>query len=644
MKTKLGNFGFAVLLVVGATVSYGQNWQQNDLIFNPSGIPSLRFSQPRLSDLDADDDYDLILGSIDDAPMYFQNSGSVDTPAFQTGPAIFAPVNPLDAEVGVCIDLDADGDPDFICGGYTGLHLYDNTGDAAAPEFQKIEGFFAGLAVGTIPVPALADLDGDEDFDLLVGLSEGGQLKFYPNSGTPETAEYLEAHAETWYDVGLYAYPWFFDLDDDSDYDLIVGRDVPGFYFYRNIGDANAWQWQADHSVFVGLAETTYWNSPCLVDLTGDGLPDLVYGTDSGPLQYYVNTGIPTVPVWTADTSLFGGVLDVGGASSPFLFDFDYDGDLDLASGSQLGDIKYFENVGTSFAPAWQADHTLFESIDHSIYSAIALGDVDADSLPDAIAGDLSGNLFFHHNTGTGFDYDGSVFQGVNVGGWSVPRLVDMDGDSDLDIVVGNEDGGLFYFENAGDVASPDWTEVSGFFGGIDVGSNCVPTLGDFDHDDDMDLMTGNLFHEVQFFANSDGIWIEDVTVVNGITAGQNAAPALADLDGDGDLDLTIGNYSGTFNYFENINPTTDVSDQEVPVRGSYIAAVYPNPFNPQTTITFALGHAQPAKIGVCTAPILITANSVISSSPRFRAKTATRSSTGDQETSRLPSNTSVTR
>ena len=312
-----------------------------------------------------------------------------------------------------------------------------------------------------------------------------------------------------------------------------------------------------------------------------------------------MNTGNPTVPVWTADTSLFGGVLDVGGASSPFFFDFDYDGDLDLASGSQLGDIKYFENVGTSFAPAWQANHTLFESIDHSIYSAIALGDVDADSLPDAIAGDLSGNLFFHHNTGTGFDYDGSVFQGVNLGGWSVPRLVDMDGDSDLDIVVGNEDGGLFYFENAGDVASPDWTEVSGFFSGIDVGSNCVPTLGDYDHDDDMDLMTGNLFHEVQFFANSDGIWIEDVTVVNGITAGQNAAPALADLDGDGDLDLTIGNYSGTFNYFENINPTTYVSDQEVPVRGSYIAAVYPNPFNPQTTITFALGHAQPAVGGV---------------------------------------------
>jgi len=599
MKTKLGIIGFALLLIVDATLSYGQNWQQNDLIFNPSGIPSLRFSQPRFADLDADNDYDMILGSIDAAPSYFQNSGSVNDPAFQAGADIFAPVDPLDAEVGVCVDLDADGDPDFICGGYTGLHLYANTGNAAEPEFQRIDGFFAGLVVGTNPVPAFADLDGDEDFDLLVGLSEVGELKFYPNNGTPETAEYLETHAETWYDVGLYAYPWFSDLDDDADYDLLVGRDIPGFHFYRNIGDTNTWQWQADHSVFGGLAETTFWNSPCLVDLTGDGLQDLVYGTDSGPLQFYANTGSTSVPVWTADPSLFGGVLDVGGASSPFFFDFDYDGDLDLASGSQLGDIKYFENVGSSFASAWQANHALFTSIDHSIYSAITLGDVDADSLPDAIAGDLSGNLFFHHNTGTGFDYDSSVFLGVNLGGWSVPRLVDMDGDSDLDIVAGNEDGELFYFENIGRVDSPDWVEVDDFFGGIDVGTNCVPTLGDFDNDDDMDLITGNLFHEIRFFENMGGIWVEDPTVVDGITAGQNAAPTLADLDGDGDLDLTIGNYSGTFNYFENINPATHVSPQEVPPRGSHIMSVYPNPFNPQVTVEFRLQVSGPVILAI---------------------------------------------
>ena len=44
--------------------------------------------------------------------------------------------------------------------------------------------------------------------------------------------------------------------------------------------------------------------------------------------------------------------VDVGGASTPFLFDFDDDGDLDLVSGSQMGDIKYYQNVGSASAPA----------------------------------------------------------------------------------------------------------------------------------------------------------------------------------------------------------------------------------------------------------------------------------------------------
>jgi len=589
MRTISALAKFILLVMMISSLSQAQDWQRNDQIFNPSGIPSLPFSQPRFADLDGDGDFDLILGSIAGAPLYFQNVGTVNEPVFQTGAPIFAPVDPLDAEVGVCADLDDDDDLDFICGGYTGLQLYENTGSAAAPEFQKITDFFVGLDVGSIPVPALSDLDGDGDYDLLVGLSEDGHLKYYPNSGTPAAAEFVEALADSWFDVGLYAYPWFGDLDGDFDFDLLVGRDLSGFYFYRNIGDATSWLWQADHAVFAGLAGTTYWNSPCLVDLSGDGLLDLVYGTDSGPLEYFVNTGSASTPVWTIDPSLFGGVLDVGAASSPVFFDFDADNDLDLVSGSQLGDIKYYENVGSSIAPAWQADHALFASIDHSIYSAITLGDVDADDLPDAIAGDLSGNLFFHRNTGFGFAYDSSVFLGVDLGNWSVPRLVDMDADLDLDIVAGNETGLLIYFENQGQLDAPEWVEITGFFGGIDVGSNCVPTLGDFDQDGDPDLIAGSLFSEVRYFANVAGAWIEDLTVLDGVTVGQNAAPALADLDDDGDLDLTVGNYAGTFDYFENTNPPTYLPEQQETPGAGFSLSVYPNPFNPVTTIFYCV-------------------------------------------------------
>lgn len=564
-----------------ASDTYAQPWQQNDLIFNPCGIPSLPFSQPRFADLDADGDWDLILGSIDEPPLYFVNDGSTSDPSFQGGPDVFALVSSLDAEMGVCADLDADGDLDLVTGGYTGLHFFENVGDSTQPEFDEIEGFFGGLSVGSYPVPTLADLDADGDDDLLVGLSESGQLKFYPNGGTPDSAIFLETQSQIWFDVGLYAYPWFADLDNDADFDLLVGRDETGFYYYRNDGDSTSWLWQTANSVFAGLAQTTYWNSPCLVDLSGDGKKDLIYGTAFGPLNYYVNTGSFSSPVWTANTSLFGGVLDVGGASSPFLFDFDGDGDLDLVSGSQLGNIKYYQNIGSASTPAWEPAHDQFGAISHSIYSAITLGDVDGDSLPDAVAGDLNGQLFFHKNTGVSFTYESSVFAGIDLGGFSTPELVDMDFDGDLDIVAGNEDGELFYFQNTGTSDSAAWVEVADFFGSIDVGSNCFPTAGDIDDDGDIDLITGDLFRELQYFENVNSTWVENPAVVAGITVGQNAAPALGDLDGDGDLDLTIGNYDGTFNYYENL-PATFVpykGEDCLPTDFKKIS-VYPNPFN----------------------------------------------------------------
>lgn len=580
-------FFFFILFFLSASA---QPWQQNDLIFNPSGIPSLSFSQPRFSDLDGDGDDDLILGNVDGPPLFFRNIGTPTSPTFQAGPPIFSTVSTLDAEVGVAVDLDHDADLDFICGGFTGLNFYRNIGDSLQPEFQKVDRFFQELLTGTYPVPTLADLDADTDLDLLIGMSENGSIKFYENLGTPDSAVFLESIAQIWADVGLYAYPYLADLDNDHDVDLLVGRDGIGFFYYRNIGDSSYWQWEPDNSVFAGLAQTTYWNSPCLVDLNHDQKKDLVFGTAAGPLNYFVNTGTAQSPVWTVQSSPFGGVLDVGAASSPALYDFDDDGDLDLLSGTQLGSVKYYENIGTPTGPAWKENSSYFNSISHSIYSAVAVGDVNGDSRPDVIAGDLSGKLFFHLNIGTGFTYQSTVLAGIDIGDWSAPILIDMDGDSDLDLIAGNEAGNLFYFENTGTPDSASWQVVPGYFGTIDVGTNCVPAAGDLDRDGDIDIVTGDLFGEVQFFRNDYGLWVEDPTIVLGVSGEQNTAPALGDLDGDGDLDLTLGNYSGTFNYFQNNNPALTVAswNKNLPQKIN-LYQNYPNPFNLQTTIQFEL-------------------------------------------------------
>ncbi|MGC9362897.1 MAG: FG-GAP repeat domain-containing protein, partial [Candidatus Syntrophosphaera sp.] len=368
--------------------------------------------------------------------------------------------------------------------------------------FAEVAGYFYSLAVGSNPVPDLADVDSDGDMDLVVGLSEDGAVRIYENTGTPTEGQFSGSNMQNICDIGLYAYPVFRDLDGDGDQDILCGRDLYGFIYYENVGDPSAGDWQENPAPFAGLGMDSYWNSGDLADLDGDGLYDLVYGTASGPLQYYVNTGTQAEPAWQQNTSLFGGVLDAGGASSPVFYDFDDDGDLDMISGSQMGDIKYYENTGNQFSPAWNEDSGYFSSIDHSIYSAVAIGDVDGDGLPDAIVGDLNGGFYFHHNTGLGFSEETGVLPDISLGGWSVPRLVDMDFDGDLDLVTGNEAGNLRYYENQGTPAVPDWVEITGYFGTIDVGSNCVPTLADLDGDGDYDLVAGNLFGDVQCWLN----------------------------------------------------------------------------------------------------------------------------------------------
>ncbi|HDT12330.1 MAG TPA: T9SS type A sorting domain-containing protein [Candidatus Marinimicrobia bacterium] len=575
------------ILLVQSLLS-AQPWVQNDAIFNPSGVPSLMFSQPRFADIDGDGDYDLILGHMHDKPLYLENIGTKTSPGYQVGEDIFSMVSSLDAEVAVMADINNDGKDDLISGGYTGLHLYKNVGLPGFPMFIKEEGYFSGINAGSYPIPDLGDVNNDGLLDLVLGFSENGMVKIYFNIGNDSIALFSESNSQIIGDVGLYAYPVFCDLDGDGDLDIAVGKDGSGLVYYKNIGTVENGNWQADASVFSGIAYDTYFNSPAIVDLNGDGKQDLIYGSGSGPLNYFRNSGTVHSPAWTRNTSVFGGVLDVGGASSPFFYDYDGDGDLDMFSGSNLGDIKYYENTGTIHAPTWKEKSSSFTSLKHSIYSSVTIGDVNNDSLPDAIVGDLSGNLYLHMNTGTGFTLVSDALSHIALGGWSVPRLVDFDEDGDLDIVAGNETGNLFYFENQGTPENPDWVEIPDYFNSIDVGWNCVPTIADFTGNGRMDVLTGTMWRELKFFTFQDDHWAEDTTYFSGIPSGQNTAPALVDLDGDGDYDLVLGCYEGTFSYFENRSVVSNIHEEEVTIP-DFSVYNYPNPFNATTTIEFSL-------------------------------------------------------
>ncbi len=590
--------GFILAIIYCLTVMpliNAQNWVQNDAIFNSSGVPSVTFSAPRFADLDNDNDYDLILGGTDVGLIFLENTGSVTNPQFAVTNFVTHDITALEAEVGAVADMDGDGDFDLVTGGYTGLTYFENTGSAANPVFERDTLLFSDINTGNYPVPTVADINDDGRNDLLIGLSESGSIKYYLNIGTAAVPVFSETNViAPGIDVGLYAYPYLSDPDGDDDWDLIIGRDNLTIYFYFNNGTPQNPDWVYDPSYCSGLATNHYFTTPCLVDLSGDGIEDLIYGHYGGPLQYHINSGTATDPVWSENTSVFGGVMDVGGASNPILFDFDSDSDLDLISGFNMGGIKYYRNTGTATAAAWEADHSAFSGIDLSIYSSVTIGDLNNDGNPELLMGDVGGSLYFYDNDGSQFTLNNSYFSGINIGWWLIPRLFDLDADLDLDLVVSNDTGNLYYFENQGTITAPVFILITDYFNSISGPSNSAPTVGDYDNDGDPDILLGGISGDLRYFENTGNIlspiWTNNTQLFSTVTVSQNATPAFGDLDGDGDLDLTLGAYDGTFHYFENTNPVVKIEPASDQIADAFrVAVVFPNPFNSQISFSVML-------------------------------------------------------
>ncbi len=148
------------------------------------------------------------------------------------------------------------------------------------------------------------------------------------------------------------------------------------------------------------------------------------------------------------------GLTDIGSTSRPTFADLDNDGDLDMISGDRYSDFFYFENTGTATAPAFAApEDNLFDFTGTGDITSPTFLDLDNDGDLDMLSGEKKGSFFYFENTGTSTapafaTPEENPFGFTSIGGYSTPTFADLDNDGDLDMLAGIYFGNFYYFEN----------------------------------------------------------------------------------------------------------------------------------------------------------------------------------------------------
>ena len=265
---------------------------------------------PSFIDIDNDNDSDLFVTTLSGAYGYqltnnfmfyenVENDYLLQTYNYIDTVDLLSDINPK------FVDIDFDGDLDLFIGTnydptsfpWIGrIVFYENIGMDIDnnPVWELDSNNFLNMDLGNNLFPEFIDIDHDGDLDLFIG-NYNGIVHFFENIGTVYNKDFEYYGTIEDIDIQGYSSPEFVDIDNDDDYDLLLGCVDGRIYFYENIGDKYNFNFDLKSSNYndinVGSRSTIL-----SVDMDLDNDKDLLIGSGINNIFYYNNLGVGSVP------------------------------------------------------------------------------------------------------------------------------------------------------------------------------------------------------------------------------------------------------------------------------------------------------------------------------------------------------------
>lgn len=553
---------YKFILLIFIIVSYctpstllGQTLKSKDLKFFYNDVAVKNplmggFTAPQFSEVDLNNDGIKDLFVFDrngDVIMTFINKGTRGKIDYEYAPefeSIFPPIS-VWAQL---YDYNGDGIEDIfsspVATGIPGIEVWKGSRIGGKLFFTKVKNntFFADVLsfrfgsdqtnvyVSNIDYPAIKDVDGDGDTDILTFEPDGSYLHFYKNNAI-ELGLGRDTFVLTLADR---CYGKFYE--DQFSEQLFLSKDG------INCATANVTSGPGKISSRHSGSAILAFDYDCDKDI------DLIVGDIINQyISLLVNEGTVTNPWFKSKDERFPSAnesVNIDRFLSAYHIDVNNDGNKDIIiCPNELSNVQTKDNI-------W-----LFLN----------------DSGPC--------NKNFRLATKNFLNSDQDI---LNLGNASHPSFFDYDGDGLLDIVVGtngtrgntqDKENRIYLFKNTGTRVKPEFTLASTDFLGYAAlkkqNSRLAPTFGDLDGDGDLDILIGEAQGYLTYFENKgSGQFGTGVERYQAVFVGQNSNPFIIDFDKDGLLDIVIGESNNSLNFVKNtgnrnfpqFNPITDQS------------------------------------------------------------------------------------